>query len=64
MNSVTDPWVAHYERLMEILNLASVSKDLTPRAQRKILLIHRKQITHEELREALSLFNEVFKEDM
>jgi len=64
MNSVIDPWVAHYERLMDILSRAGVSKDLTPRSQRKILITHKGEITDEELREALLLFNEVYKKEM
>lgn len=63
MNSVTDPWVAHYERLMDILKKAAVSIELSPRAQKKVLLWHKEQITKKELREALILFKEVFPEE-
>ena len=64
MNSVTDPWVVHYERLMDILNRAGVSRDMGPKVQRKILIMHRNAITREELKEALSLFPQVFGEEM
>ena len=63
MSAVIDPWVVHYERLMDILSKAAVSKDIQPRIQRKILLWHKDQITKKELREALNLFSIVFKED-
>jgi len=64
MNSVTDPWVVHYERLMDILTKAGVSRDLPPRIQRKILIMHMGTISNKELKEALSLFKVVYKGEL
>jgi len=64
MKSITDPWVVHYERLMDILNLAGVARDIPSKTQRKILITHRDAITDNELNEALSLFKTVYGEEI
>lgn len=61
MNSVTDPWASQYERLMDILKSAEVSKDLSPRVQKKILVLHKSLISQAEFEEAISLFKYLYK---
>lgn len=62
MQSITDPWVVQYERLMDILHEAAVSSDLPPRTMRKIFILHRGSISEELFQEGIRLFKSVYKD--
>ncbi len=64
MQTLIDPWVVQYERLMEILKEAAVSTDLSPRIMKKIFVYHRRVINDELYEEGIRLFNYVYKDEI
>jgi hypothetical protein len=64
MSLVIDPWVVNYERLMELFKTANVPEDLTPRSQKKALVLHQALLTNQEYNEALSLLKILYKEEL
>lgn len=61
METVTDPWVSQYERLMKIIKKLNISEDLSPRIQKKQLILNRCLLSKQDFVDAISLFKYLYQ---